>query len=1104
MDELGVEINEKSTFNGLYKVLDNKGDVYHYIGVSDSLVRERVFEKLADIMGVKYDEIYQKWLDSDDEYKKGGYMEKGNLIGQNIDVFGYTTQNFDMCPLAVEEFEKAIDAIGQTDSDAKKTALSRAAMYVDDVLGVEKRAKEDNIVSKNEFQYAVTQSLVASAYNYASGLEVNLTKFLPMHIFEIATKLVHAESSSSKEELTAYDLLLAKNKVGEQAFKNMTVEERKNLARQDKMSFEEGGSVEESNYRMVLSQAKAIKHHADELMEVLTPDMEVEAWVVGKIERASTDMSDITHYLDGLVPNAIDEEVGFEEGGQLEKGVYYLGKPKKEGEVWGQKIVELDENGLSFATDYARKLKDFPSKDYKKITEEELSEFIKNSPKHHNVSSNPSKFEHYANGGMIAGRWYRDNQGVEYRYIGEDSTGQSLFSDGQKVSGKSLDDFESDTKEKKSFSWFKQGGETSGYSNARLLGRESQDFEKEAREYAGADWDNMSKDEKEQIISDLQNDFDRSSHFADGGEIYSQPLNRATNLKVRDYLEKEGLTKKETAGDYEKFLGQALVTSLRDSNFSKEANEIIYILDKSVKGDEVYDTKYYNPIPSIVRIGEKVAKICKYDAVEITDAYFFISKMYGSGSVASAIGKVFGRYELSGNFKYAKGGGIYSSDSLYYLQVLKDGEEVGREKFRAKSLKEAKEIAEDDYEKDYQSKFGDHLSFIVSEAMAEGGYVAVSEKDGYWYIMSKPTTKDLAEQLISLGVPRGEEGKVVTIDEAKSHKKVIGAEYLADGGKVKEIDMDEVESSAKFYTDESKWSTKPTIKKFQDDIDEYETLKSKLDKKEITPSKVIGTGYKSQLARPLAYRWLNERILVAKRAIEILKERGSEMAKGGFVSKGELVWRKLSNSKKMEFLHENFTPQITPRSQETLVGKDFQFLPKDVKIKLEAKYANVEDYAKGGKLVGKQKNLDVNKNGKLDAEDFKMLRGEKMAKGGEVKVGDVYERKGFGKLKITKIDDGKFRKVYFKYDDNDKEFFEGMYGAEGKIANKEWVKVNHKMAMGGKVKFEDKVKAIKASLLKTKKVPKKVQKDYGKTYSSKEAEAAAKRIAGSMRKKEMK
>ena len=76
-------------------------------------------------------------------------------------------------------------------------------------------------------------------------------------------------------------------------------------------------------------------------------------------------------------------------------------------------------------------------------------------------------------------------------------------------------------------------------------------------------------------------------------------------------------------------------------------------------------------------------------------------------------------------------------------------------------------------------------------------------------------------------------------------------------------------------------------------------------------------------------------------------------------------------------------------------------------------------------------------------------KGGYMAKGGEVKVGDVYERKGFGKLKITKIDDGKFRKVYFKYDDNDKEFFEGMYGAEGKVANKDWVKVDYKMAKGG-------------------------------------------------------
>jgi hypothetical protein len=54
------------------------------------------------------------------------------------------------------------------------------------------------------------------------------------------------------------------------------------------------------------------------------------------------------------------------------------------------------------------------------------------------------------------------------------------------------------------------------------------------------------------------------------------------------------------------------------------------------------------------------------------------------------------------------------------------------------------------------------------------------------------------------------------------------------------------------------------------------------------------------------------------------------------------------------------------------------------------------------------------------------------------------------------------------------------------------------MAMGGEVKFADKVKSVKKSLLERKKVSPKVQKDYGKTYSPKEAEESAKRIVGSI------
>jgi hypothetical protein len=59
-----------------------------------------------------------------------------------------------------------------------------------------------------------------------------------------------------------------------------------------------------------------------------------------------------------------------------------------------------------------------------------------------------------------------------------------------------------------------------------------------------------------------------------------------------------------------------------------------------------------------------------------------------------------------------------------------------------------------------------------------------------------------------------------------------------------------------------------------------------------------------------------------------------------------------------------------------------------------------------------------------------------------------------------------------------------------------------KMVKGGAT-FDDKVKAISKNL-KGRKVPKKLQKDYGKTYDTKqERDDAARRIAGAMRAEEM-
>lgn len=61
-DELGSEIKDDIMFNDLFDVLNDCKDVYELLGVYDSVIRERVFEKLSQILNVNYTYIYNQWL----------------------------------------------------------------------------------------------------------------------------------------------------------------------------------------------------------------------------------------------------------------------------------------------------------------------------------------------------------------------------------------------------------------------------------------------------------------------------------------------------------------------------------------------------------------------------------------------------------------------------------------------------------------------------------------------------------------------------------------------------------------------------------------------------------------------------------------------------------------------------------------------------------------------------------------------------------------------------------------------------------------------------------------------------------------------------------
>ena len=61
-DELVKGINGSLTWLELLDSMRDHKEVYETIGVSDSIVRERCFAKLASLMFVPYDVIYNLWL----------------------------------------------------------------------------------------------------------------------------------------------------------------------------------------------------------------------------------------------------------------------------------------------------------------------------------------------------------------------------------------------------------------------------------------------------------------------------------------------------------------------------------------------------------------------------------------------------------------------------------------------------------------------------------------------------------------------------------------------------------------------------------------------------------------------------------------------------------------------------------------------------------------------------------------------------------------------------------------------------------------------------------------------------------------------------------
>jgi len=62
-DELGADMRTEPTFHDLLETLETGKSVYKLIGFGDSIVRERLFEALANKLNKEYADIYNLWIE---------------------------------------------------------------------------------------------------------------------------------------------------------------------------------------------------------------------------------------------------------------------------------------------------------------------------------------------------------------------------------------------------------------------------------------------------------------------------------------------------------------------------------------------------------------------------------------------------------------------------------------------------------------------------------------------------------------------------------------------------------------------------------------------------------------------------------------------------------------------------------------------------------------------------------------------------------------------------------------------------------------------------------------------------------------------------------
>jgi len=258
--------------------------------------------------------------------------------------------------------------------------------------------------------------------------------------------------------------------------------------------FADGGLVN-GNKEMIKSQIKEIKHHANELENTIDKQSDVEAWVVGKMERSTTDLSDVTHYLDGRSE--------YKKGGEMAKGGEITSIKKRVDEVNAliKLGIENDIEVVDNSTTWESPMKYKPLKYsngvlYIEYQELDLYSYLKGrGTKYETKKEKVTKYDDS----------YGYGAGVTQKHMLNDIA--KMYRKALRLNGITYED----------------GGMMDDMQMAKSSARANIDYDdaiKDAMEYAGSEWLNMTKSQKDELISEMYHQ--RRQYIGsleDGGEI---------------------------------------------------------------------------------------------------------------------------------------------------------------------------------------------------------------------------------------------------------------------------------------------------------------------------------------------------------------------------------------------------------------------------------------------------------------------------------------------------------------------------------------------------------------------------------------------------------